>query len=220
MSALKNIGGDRRHLLEKRMANQDLHQTLSPQHQHQNSEGIPVNNLRSEGAIQSSTLVLIESSAKVDEKLSLSRTSGNMAGDNNGNISLIVPLVATPSVASTVHFCTPTLATNAATIIELPFSDESKVSENSRSHSRSIHSPALKGDKDKENKTDNVSRNLKRQSNNSFENKSPKLSKNDENNPSDHISAVCAGWSLHRTDVLNRTLTVLLHSVRFQRVLK
>lgn len=193
MSVVTNITDDRKHLLEKRMLNQDQHQTLSPQQQHLSYKGLPVNSCKNEIAAQFTAVVQIDSSSKVDEKHTSSRTNGNTAGDSSGNTSLTVPVVAAPSIISSVQYSAPTSSANSASIVELPFSDESKVSENSKSHSRSIHSPALKGEKDKENKIDNNSRNLKRQSHNSFENKSPKLSKNDENNPSDHISAVCAG---------------------------
>ena len=210
MSVVTNITDDRKHLLEKRMLNQDQHQTLSPQQQHLSYKGLPINSSKNEIAAQSTAVVQIDSSSKVDEKHTSSRTNGNTAGDSCGNISLTVPVVAAPSIISTVQYSAPTSSANSASIVELPFSDESKVSENSKSHSRSIHSPGLKGEKDKENKIDNNSRNLKRQSHNSFENKSPKLSKNDENNPSDHISAVCAGRLSLRTDALNLSITQIL----------
>lgn len=210
MSVVTNITDDRKHLLEKRMLNQDQHQTLSPQQQHLSYKSLHVNSCRSEIAVQSTAVVQIDSSSKVDEKHTSSGTSGSTAGDSSGNTSLIVPAVAAPSTVSTVQYSAPTSSANSASIVELPFSDESKVSENSKSHSRSIHSPALKGEKDKENIVDNNSRNLKRQSHNSFENKSPKLSKNDENNPSDHISAVCAGWSSLRSEALNLSITQIL----------
>jgi hypothetical protein len=214
MSVVTNITDDRKHLLEKRMLNQDQHQTLSPQQQHHSYKGLPVNSSKNEIAAQSTAAVLIDSSSKVDEKHTSSRTNGNTAGDSSGNTSLTVPVVAAPSIVSTVQYSAPTSSANSASIVELPFSDESKVSENSKSHSRSIHSPALKGEKDKENKIDNNSRNLKRQSHNSFENKSPKLSKNDENNPSDHISAVCAGRLSLRTDALNLSITLIAKSAK------
>jgi hypothetical protein len=186
MNVMSNISEDRKHLLEKRMLNQDQHQYPSPQQQQQSNVKNSVSSASklneetrstvadstaslsiSHGNIDTKTLSAPPSSIAVVDILSVAAT----AIDSSSVLKPSSQSVQMPSTSGTV----------APIIEELLEIDELKTNDNSRSNSRSTQSPALKSEKDKENKIDPNVKSSKRQSNGSFENRSPKLAKHEEN---------------------------------------
>lgn len=201
MNVMSSISEDRKHLLEKRMLNQDQNQYLSPQQQQQTNVKHSVAsaskiNEETRSTVADSTASFSTSHGNIETKTISAPPSSagavdivSVAASPVESSSTLKPLVQTAPV--------PLTSGTAVPIIEvLNEIDESKASDNSRSHSRSIHSPALKGDKDKENKIDPNIKSTKRQSNGSFENRSPKLAKHEENIHHDQSAAINQGWFL------------------------
>lgn len=200
MNVMSNISEDRKHLLEKRMLNQDQHQYLSPQQQQANNKNSVSSaskiNEETRSTVADSTASPSISHGNIDTKATLAPPSSIAAVEMSSVASSAID--SSVLKPSTLSVQVPSISGTVAPIIEeLPEIDESKVSENSRSHSRSIqHSPALKSEKDKENKADPNVKSTKRQSHGSFENRSPKLAKHEENIHHDQSAAINQGWFL------------------------
>jgi hypothetical protein len=187
MNVMSNISEDRKHLLEKRMLNQDQHQYPSPQQQqHQNNVKNSVlsaskSNEETRSTVADSTASLSISHGNIDTKTISAPPLSLAAVDNVSVAATAIDSSTVLKPSSQSIQISSTSGTVAPIIEELLEIDELKTNDNSRSNSRSTQSPALKSEKDKENKMDPNMKSSKRQSNGSFENRSPKLAKHEEN---------------------------------------
>ena len=191
MNIITSITDDRKHLLEKRMLNQDQHQYLSPPHQ---QPIVKVAHATSSKNDEYTASTAAEPSAS----LSIMEEKGGMTDANGMFSSNIIekPKSAESSALILADETFPqtalvTVTTVAASSMELQDADESK-GDSSKSQSHSFPSPSFKVEKEKEHKSDIQVKSLKR-SHNTIESRSPKLVKNEENNHADHTTAVNQG---------------------------
>lgn len=180
------------------MLNQDQHQYLSPQQQQTNIKNsvTSASKLSEEtrSTVADSTASTSTSHGNIDTKIISAPPSSiaaveieYVAASTTNSSSVLKPSLHSVQIL-------PASGSAAPIIEELLEIDELKASDNSRSHSRSTQSPAVKSEKDKENKVDPNVKSSKRQSHGAFENKSPKLAKHEENH--DQSAAINQGRHL------------------------
>lgn len=173
------------------MLNQD--QYLSPPHQQPISKTCQATSSKCDEYTASTAAEPSASLSIMEEKGSITDASGITSSNNIerpataesstillGDKSCLQPTPAAPTAIA------------AASVLELQDADESKGG-NSRSQSRSLPSPPFKVEKEREHRSDNHAKTLKRLQNNTIESRSPKLVKCEDNNHADHATAVNQG---------------------------
>lgn len=190
MNIITSITDDRKHLLEKRMLNQDQHQYLSPPHQQPIAKVTHATASKSDEYTASTAAEPSASLSIMEEKGGMTETYGTTSSNVIGNPKSVESSTLMPT--DEIFPGTALAAVATTTASELQDADESK-GDNSKSQSHSLPSPTFKVEKEKDtHRSDTQVKSLKR-SHNTIESKSPKIAKNDENNHADHTAAVNQG---------------------------
>ena len=186
MNVISTVKDDRKYrLLENRMQNPDQQHYLSPQSHNANTK------IALDAGAQANTalpaLAGTSASSTSAEKDEI-ETPASSSVTKIDRMSLPLDLSSPPStiateVASLVSIVDSVIA-SIPLVFELLDTDDSKASISSKSQSRSSASIGFKEDKEreinKELKSENLNKSLKRQSNGGFENKSPKVLKTED----------------------------------------